>query len=783
MALRKRFCLTFDFELQAAATDDGIVLSLGAQHSFPLDNVFAMLRPTTLEHDLIQAALAAPMFENRWRWNSTRALAILRQHAGKRVPVAIQRMRAQDLLAAVFPAQVGCGDNHHGPIDPPDHPLVNETIANCLHEAMDIDGLRALLEMIAQGAIRTLAVDTPAPSPLTHEILNANPYAYLDDAPLEERRARAVSLRRTNPDLAGGIGALDQAAIDEVCAQAWPDIRDREEFHDMLLSVGILPVADVTAWEGYAHELMRDGRVTVAQWHDSGARRIRSAYAAAERLPLVHLALPGVTCEPAIEAPALRRIARGELSAEDAQRTIVQGWMEWLGPTTVPALAARLGLPEGRVQAAMLALEANGMVLRGRFTPGSADTPEEWCERGLLSRIHRLTIGRLRREIAPVSAADFIRFLLRWQHVHPGTQMHGRAGLLQVIGQLQGLELPAPAWEAQVFPARIGRYDLSTLESLCLAGEVSWGRLALRMQGAAMEASSASERHGRTGGRPQAPTRAAPLAFMLREHLSWLLQPASLSFDEAVAGLSDPAREVAETLRQQGASFLSDLAKHTGRLPIQVEEALWELVAYGFVTGDGIAGLRTLLTPDLKRRPTHRLAGRWMRGRPIARSMPVGRWSLLRPVWTHPGVPGESDHRHEAMARQLLRRYGVVFRELLSRENQIPPWRILLSIYRRLEARGEIRGGRFIAGFIGEQFALPEAVDGLRTVRRQPQEPETVIIAAADPLNLVGILTPGPRISPFARQVIVYRSGVPAETGALGAVKSRILGQELSALE
>jgi ATP-dependent helicase Lhr and Lhr-like helicase len=783
MALRKRFCLTFDFELQAAATDDGIVLSLGTQHSFPLDNVFAMVRPTTLEHDLIQAALAAPMFENRWRWNSTRALAILRQHAGKRVAVAIQRMRAQDLLAAVFPAQVGCADNHHGPIDPPDHPLVNETIANCLHEAMDIDGLRALLEMIAQGAIRTLAVDTPAPSPLTHEILNANPYAYLDDAPLEERRARAVSLRRTNPDLAGGIGALDRAAIDEVCAQAWPDIRDREEFHDMLLSVGILPVADATAWEVYAHELMRDGRATVAQWHDSGARRTRSAYVAAERLPLVHLALPGVTCEPAIEAPTLRRSSRGELSAEDALRTIVQGWMEWLGPTTVPALAVRLGLPEGRVQAAMLALEANGMVLRGRFTPGSADTPEEWCERGLLSRIHRLTIGRLRREIAPVSAADFIRFLLRWQHVHPGTQMHGRAGLLQVIGQLQGLELPAPAWEAQVFPARIGRYDPSTLESLCLAGEVSWGRLALRMQGAAMEESSASERHGRTGGRPQAPTRAAPLAFMLREHLSWLLQPAPLSFDEAVAGLSDPAREVAETLRQQGASFLSDLAKHTGRLPIQVEEALWELVAYGFVTGDGIAGLRTLLTPDLKRRPTHRLAGRWMRGRPIARSMPVGRWSLLRPVWTHPGVPVESDHRDEAMARQLLRRYGVVFRELLSRENQIPPWRILLSIYRRLEARGEIRGGRFIAGFIGEQFALPEAVDGLRTVRRQPQEPETVIIAAADPLNLVGILTPGPRISPFARQVIVYRSGVPAETGALGAVKNRILGQELSALE
>ena len=480
MALRKRFCLTFDFELQAAATDDGIVLSLGAQHSFPLENVFAMVRATTLERDLIQAALAAPMFENRWRWNSSRALAILRHQGGKRVPVAIQRMRAQDLLAAVFPAQLGCQDNHTGPIEPPDHPLVNETIANCLHEAMDLDGLRALLTTIEQGGIRTLAIDTPLPSPMTHEILNANPYAFLDDAPLEERRARAVSLRRTDPDLAGGIGALDQAAIDEVCAQAWPDVRDVEEFHDVLLSVSILPVEAAHTWQSYAEELVQDGRATLARWHLHGAPQPCYAYVAAERLPLVRLAIPEMVCQPDIQPPALRRRAHDELSAEDALRTIVHGWMECLGPTTVPALAARLGLSERRVEAAMLALEANGTVLRGRFTPGQGNATEEWCERGLLARIHRLTIGRLRREIEPVSAADFIRFLLRWQHVHPGTQLHGRAGLLQIIGQLQGLELPAPAWEAHIFPARIGRYDPSILEDLCLAGEVSWGRLGLR---------------------------------------------------------------------------------------------------------------------------------------------------------------------------------------------------------------------------------------------------------------------------------------------------------------
>jgi ATP-dependent Lhr-like helicase len=684
-------------------------------------------------------------------------------------------MRAQDLLAAVFPAQLACQDNHTGPIDPPDHPLVNETIANCLHEAMDIDGLRSLLTTIEQGGIRTLAIDTPVPSPMTHEILNANPYAYLDDAPLEERRARAVSLRRTDPDLAAGIGALDRAAIDEVRAQAWPDVRDAEEFHDVLLSVGILPLNDALTWQSYAHELIQDGRATLACWHLNGSSQVYSAYAAAERLPLVCLAIPDVVYQPAIELPTLRRRPNEALSEEDALRLIVHGWMECLGPTTVSALAARLGLAERRIEAAMLALETTGAVLRGRFTPGQRDAAEEWCERGLLARIHRLTIGRLRREIEPVSAADFIRFLLRWQHVHPGTQLHGRAGLMQIIGQLQGLELPAPAWEAHIFPARIGRYDPSTLEELCLAGEVSWGRLGLRARADTVEELQPGAHETRKSARRNlAPTRAAPLAFMLREHLAWLLQPAAQSFDEVIAGVSDAAREVAETLKQHGASFLSDLARHTGRLPIQVEDGLWELVACGLVTGDGIAGLRTLLLPEMKRRPTRRLAGRWLRGRPSARLMPVGRWSLLRPVWTpeSPALAGE--HRDEAMARQLLRRYGVVFRELLARETETPPWRTLLPIYRRLEARGEIRGGRFVAGFIGEQFALPEAVDGLRAVRRQAKEPETVMVAAADPLNLVGILTPGSRLSPFTQQVIVYRSGVPVETGALGAVKSHL---------
>jgi ATP-dependent Lhr-like helicase len=297
LALRKRFCVTFDFELQAAATDDGIVISLGEQHSFPLDSVFSMVRAHGVKDDLIQAALVAPMFTNRWRWNVTRALALLRHTGGKRVPMPIQRMRAEDLLAAVFPAQLSCGDNRSGPIEPPDHPLVNETLRNCLYEAMDTDGLRELLAGIDAGRIRTLAIETPAPSPMSHEILNANPYAFLDDAPLEERRARAVSLRRTDPDLAAGIGALDPAAIAEVCRQAWPEARDADEAHDALLTLGILPAADAAPWRQQLEALIavrRATRMTVG--HEPGGET--AAYVAAERINLIRAALPNASFSP-----------------------------------------------------------------------------------------------------------------------------------------------------------------------------------------------------------------------------------------------------------------------------------------------------------------------------------------------------------------------------------------------------------------------------------------------------------------------------------------------------
>ncbi len=778
LALRKRFCVNFDFELQAAATDDGIVISLTDRHSFPLDTVFSYLHPATVERDLTQASLAAPMFTNRWRWNASRALAVERFSRGKKVPMQIQRMRAEDLLGAVFPDQVMCQDNRAGPVSLPDHPLTRETMDNCLREAMDVDGFKETLMRLGQGEIATVAVETPAPSPMAHEILNANPYAFLDDAPLEERRARAVALRRTDPDLAQGIGALSPEALAEVQGQAWPDIRDADELHDLLLTVILLPVREAAPWQRYAEELMEARRATVARTmrEDGGA-----FYVAAERLAEAWAVLGAFRMDPAVTDPCVDDTV-AEASEDEALRRTLQGWMEIIGPVTAAGLAARIGLSVESVECGLNALEVSGVVLQGRFSPGTGpDTPVEWCERRLLSRIHRLTLGRLRREIHPVSATDFIRFLLRWQHVLPGSQLHGRDGIHQVIRQLQGMELPAPAWEQHVLPARIAPYDPADLEQLCLAGVVTWGRL--RRDTGAPEDDAATARlwdaaplalrpaSGKT--RRTTPTRSAPLAFLIRENLPHFLDSEALGW-RGIQGLSAAARDVAAYLETQGASFLADIARGTGHLTVRTERALWELVTRGQVTGDGIAGLRMLLTPELKRRDSRRGS----RKGSAERAMPVGRWSLWRN-----GDPGTVDAVTETLARQLLQRYGLVFRELLARETRCPPWRLLLQTYRRMEARGEIRGGRFVSGFVGEQYALPDAVDAMRNVRRLAPDTEPVMVSCTDPLNLVGILTPGPRVPVQSRQFIAYLNGAPVEIGPLGNVLSRVQPVTISGVE
>ena len=695
LALRKRFCRTFNFELQAAATDNGIVISLGEQHSFPLEVVFEFLRPETVEEVLVQALLAAPMFGARWRWNASRALAIPRYSGGRKVPPPIQRMRADDLMAAVFPDQAACGENIVGDIRIPNHPLVKETIDNCLYEAMDLDGLRALLAGIREGRIQTVSIETPAASPFSHEILNANPYAYLDDAPLEERRARAVQLRSTlRTDFSEGAGALDPDAIAQVAAEAWPPMRDAEEVHEALCGLTLLPVE-----VGGAGHLVACQPEMIAALIE--ARRVTQViigdhhyWAPAERIALVHRVYPDALFDPPIATPpGVRPIPE---AVESCAAEILRGWFECSGPLRASDLARDFSMPRELVDVVLAQLEAEGQILRGQFT-GAAEL--EWCHRRLLARIHRLTIGRLRREIEPVTTAEFYAFLNRWQHLSPGSQLHGVDGTLQIIKQLQGSEFGAAVWETEILPRRVARYEPDYLDQLCLSGEVSWGRLSPH------PAFDRDDEEPGDGGavrqRRVRPTRVAPLAIFLREDAGWLLATPQPS---PKGSLSHPAREVLTVLETRGASFFADLTRATGRLASEVEDALWELVAAGLVTADGFENLRALLDP--KRR---RGEGRGRAARP--RHAP-GRWALLR----HTEAPPDSTA--EAFAHQLLRRWGVVFRDAAHREPLAPAWRDVLVVLRRMESRGEIRGGRFVAAFVGEQFALPEALDLLRAIHR-----------------------------------------------------------------
>jgi ATP-dependent Lhr-like helicase len=699
LALRKKFCRAFNVELQAAATDNGIVLSLTEQHAFPLEIVFEYVKSASVEATLTQAVLAAPMFGARWRWNATRALAILRMRAGKKVAPFLQRMRADDLLAACFPDAAACGENLTGPIRIPYHVLVNETIDNCLHEAMDLDGLLTILRRVEAGEIRTLAVDTAEPSAFSHEILSANPYAFLDDAPLEERRTRAVTLRRTTRNDADATSILDPAAIAEVTESSWPLVRDADELHDALLTLIVVPPAD--AWRGWFTELVAARRATTLAAGDG-------RWTAAERLDLAAVAYPGAGIDPPIAPVAASEPPPAE--RDEAIAEIVRGWLESCGPVTVAWLADRLALDTPSIERALIRLETEGQVLRGSFRDGS---DEEWCNRRVLARIHRLTLGALRREIEPVSTADYVRFLFRWQHVAPSSRLHGIEGTLHVIRQLEGYEIPAAAWEASVLPARVVGYRREFLDQLCYAGDVMWGRL------------SAHPSLAPNADRPSRrirPTKLAPIALLARENAAALV--VRRDFDPEA--LHHAAREVLEEIGARGAPFFADIVRGTKRLPAEVEEALWQLVAAGLVTADGFDALRAL--SDRKRR----LGEKGLRARPRSSS---GRWTRLH---------GEGERIDaEAFTRRMLARWGVLFRDVVARETLAPPWREVLAVLRRLEARGEIRGGRFVAGYVGEQFALPDAIDALRAARRSGDAADVIPVTAYDPLHVTNGLIPG----------------------------------------
>jgi ATP-dependent helicase Lhr and Lhr-like helicase len=710
LALRKRFCVTFDFELQAAASDNAILLSLGPQHSFPLDRVPKFLASKTVEQVVRQAVLTSPLFQARWRWNLNTSLTVLRMRGGRKNPPAIQRMEADDLMAAVFPTLAACQENvPPGPIKIPDHPLVRQTLEDCLHEAMDIDGLREVVAGIEAGRITVITRDTTEPSVLAHEILNGMPYTFLDEeTEAANRRSRQVRLPRGLPVEARDLARLDPAAIERVTEQVRPQPRDADELHDVLMTLYVVrPRQEWREWFGELAAAGRAGEITAGTG---------TLWCATERRPKL-------------------------MDAESTAAEMLRGHLDVRGPSTAGELAEATALGVSEVTLALIQLENEGFALRGHFTDPQG--PEEFCARRVLTRIHAYTRQRKRREVEPVTARDFMRFLLCWQHVTPDTRREGSRGVLAVVEQLQGFELAAGAWEKAILPARVTGYRREWLDEVCLDGGIAWGRLSVR------EEPDELPRRGLT------PSRATPITLTIRDDLAWLLRAARGDRRPAEPG-PGRTRDVIDALTERGALFQTDLAAMTGRLPGEIEDALWDGVARGLVTADGFRAVRSLFAQRALAQSAlgrHRLR----RGSQLT-SRTAGRWSLL----PEPVADCDPDELAEAVAEQLAVRWGVVFRDLLVRENMAVPWREVLWAFRRMEARGTVSGGRFVNGFSGEQFAHPDAVSLLREIRKRPRDGETVTLSAADPLNLAGVVLPGARIPAVASNSVSYTDGALA---------------------
>ncbi len=734
LALRKRFCRTFNFELQAAASEDAIVLSLSTTHSFALDEVWRYLNSATAEHLLIQAVLDAPLFGVRWRWNAGVALALPRYTGGRKVAPQLQRIKSDDLIATVFPDQIACMENLVGERDVPEHPLIEQTLDDCLHEAMDAEGWLKLLRRMENGEVRLVSRDLPAPSPLAAEILNAKPYAFLDNAPLEERRTQAVLNRRwSDPESTDDLGALDVDAIKAVADEAWPQPQNVDEMHEALMSLGCITGVEARehgGWMKWLESLARSGRGTRLQVTPEQALWIPL-----ERLTCLQAIYPAAEMHP----PLATLAGFDEAWSEDEARVeIVRARLGGFGPLTVAAIAEPLALTLNEVAQALAQLENEGYVLRGQFSPDARE--EQWCERHLLSRIHRYTVKRLRREIEPVSLQDFTRFLFDWQHLSATTQSQGKAALPEVVAQLEGFSSAAGAWDSDLLPARLKDYSSIWLDDLCRSGKVVWMRLTSR---------------NKVGS---AALRSTPIVLLPRPQVRlWT----GLTEQPAPTELSLRAQKVHEVLSSQGAMFFDELTGEAHLLRAELETALQELVGAGLVNADSFAGLRALITPASKR-SSH--TSRRNRGAFIGGMDDAGRWALLRRAPAkEEGAPQRIDSDTlEHIAMTLLRRYGVVFWRLLEREaDWLPTWRELLRTFHRLEARGEIRGGRFVAGLAGEQFALPEAIPLLREVRNRPLDGSLIAVSGVDPLNLAGTLLPGAKVPAIVGNKLVYRDGIP----------------------
>ncbi|MCU1222379.1 MAG: associated domain protein, partial [Edaphobacter sp.] len=733
--------------------------SLAEQHSFPLSDVFHFLTEHTAKELLEQASIASPIFKNRWRWAAGRSLQLLRFSKGKRIAPQIRRTRSEDLMASVFPQAAACFETIVGDIQIPNHPLVDEVMKDVLQEAMDLEGLIEVLKGIKDGSIRCLAVDTPVPSQFAHELLNANPYAFLDEAGLEERRARAVSLNRSLPaSVLEEAGRLDQAAIDAIRGECWPDIRDEHELHDLMHSVIVLPlpiidVEEARHWPTFYERLARTGR---AQTIDCAGT---PCWIATERLPHVD------ALWPADSSPILSSSASSEASQissgkkantatkEESLKQCVQGWLQILGPTTAGSFARRLTLGPASVFQTFVAMEMQGLLMRGAFEhPATAEDHDiEWCERRILQRIHRRTLGTLRKQIEPVTPTIYMRWLLGWQHLAPQTQLAGEEGVLEALHQLEGFEAPAIEWERTLLPARVANYDPRWLDALCLSGAVGWGRISPHPAWSTGDG---------VAPRRVIPTNAAPITFYVRESANWLphaLAQQCVEEPKLQQALSSEALQLRSLLQQRGACFSNDIQRILGLSRQQTQHALWELATAGLAAADGFDQLRAMMDPRRKSTTTEAPGKRTVRSS-------AGRWSLLSEE-LHAVPPNadiaqarRTDQALESAARLLLTRYGILFRDLLTRESNAPRWRDLLGILRRLEARGEIRGGRFITGFGGEQFALPQAVDSLRAARHRDCS-AIIPVAGADPINLVGIVIPGDRVAAVPGKQVLYRNG------------------------
>ncbi|MBF0280367.1 MAG: DEAD/DEAH box helicase [SAR324 cluster bacterium] len=744
LALRKRFCRTFNFELQAVAMDDGILLSLGESQSFPIEQLFRFLSSNNVHHLLEQALLQVPFFQARWQWNANRSLAVLRNQWGKRVPPALQRIRSDDLLTAVFPAITQCFEHITGDIDFPDHALVKQTVDDCMTEAMDLVSLKKILEKIENKEVQLIARDTREPSPFSYQLLNAAPYAFLDDAPLEERRARAITQRRTLPmDALGELTKLDEEAIVQVRQEAWPTVRNKDELYDALVGFIALNQEEARDWKFYFDQLVDEGRASVCLVDHE------YFWFAIERLPLVKSIFPEAAIVPELHLP---ESLAAEWSEEDAMACLIQGHLESKPSMSAEELSQSLKLPAKILQSQLISLETKGLLIRGDFNQNGNT---EWCHRRLLMRIHRLTLERLRQQIRPVSVSDYLHFLFHYQKLIPAQKRDGKPGLLDTLSQLQGFETAAGEWEAEILPSRIKNYETAWLDELCFDGRLIWGRIS------SPSAANGSDEHVKTPSIRKL-NRISPISLFFRENASWIVQK---SFDDALISSSSNAQTVLQILKDYGAQFVNELLVRTGLLKSQLEEALCELAYLGLASADGFSAIRTFISPDLKNRTRRPGSARRRLMKKITYAA-GGRWTSF-PILT---LALDDEVQLEAWAWQLLDRYGVVFRDVLAREAAAPAWSELVRVYRRLEGYGEIRGGRFVSGVSGEQYANADVIEQLRKIRDSKPTEQWVVISAADPLNLIGILTDGPRFSNSRNARLLFKEGRHVATLDRGAV-------------